>query len=703
MGLLDQPYTAFMLFMLLCFSGLMVMFFFMQRSIEELTKRMKDERNEVMEALRAMEKRLSQVSAFNRAGTTGNHVHFGRDGSVVYAENEGEDTPAAGSATSGMPTGAAAFTDEDPQADRDYFSAEDKSAYSEVAEVDDAVSASSAALPELDIPRPGTVGKGDSSRTGRGLQLADDDAVSQVRTPFRAKTPSALFEEPGNDVAYVAADAADAADGAAKRSAEDSAGKAFDMTELLQLSRQEEDSGNKRRADRRGKDKAAAQLTLDPFPAAVMTGITAGSDEPEAEVPVSDFRMMEADDTARASADDHVQSLFDALPDADASKDPYASQDAEERAGVDAEEVFFTVSARAGISADMQAEIAADGPDFSSDFMPEVLPSAMPEYGPEGIVPEGVGPKDLGLQDFGPQDVKPDVDDDDEDIGRLFAAFAMESDEQAQTAVAEGGNVPAGPELVPVSGRGTAQVLSDAQADDASAYDASAYDTSMYDADASHDTSHHASYDTSGDDDEEVILLTPEEIVTDEEDAPAVTGHRSVGSDDYFGKGGGRLFSFFDEDEEESARPVQTAGDEDYAPADRSVIAADALADEEEPAVFSSPGVFSGTAEAPEQGSAEIPADDGDDAPIDMDSALAKALAAAGITDDAPPADGSRYLSDVSVGQEAGNGESMDFVWEDDTVPGNSEPAQRAGDGKKKRDRGAGEASDNITEYIVPE
>lgn len=671
MGLLDQPYTAFMLFMLLCFSGLMVMFFFMQRSIEELTRRMRDERNEVMEALRAVEKRLSQVTAPQRTATSGGHVHFGRDGRVVFAENEGADTSAAEPGTAELSAGAGAYAGSDPQAPGEYFSADDPSAYSEAAERDDAEPAPAVVLPELDIQHPGNAGKNDAtSRMGRGLQLAGDDAV------IPAKTPSALFEESRDE----------AAQGSAKHPAEDSAGSPFDITEFLQLSRQEEDPGKKRRSERRGKDKTAVPLTLDPYPAAVMAGIAVGSDEPEGEVPAGDFRMPDAADAAEAareSAEDHAHPLFS------------VQQGADEEAGADAEDVIVTASRRAGEKAaglpaesfDMQDGGAADGPDFTSDFMHGIGSRTLPDE----VVPEAMP----GLMQA---DTAADTGEDDESLESLYTAYGMESDGQAGTAVTEDSNGPVGPvgpvgsvgpEFAPVYGRGTAQVLYEAQEDDSSAHDASAYDTSVY--------------DTPEDDDEEVILLTPEEIVEDDEDDPVASVRYPAAREDYFGKGGGRLFSFFDEEEEEAARPVQTAGSEDYAPADRSLTAADAPVDDAEAEVFSVSGVFSGSAETSGPDGAAIPADDDSDAPIDMDSALAKALAAAGITDDAPPADGSRYLSDASVGQEAGSGESMDFVWEDDTVPASSGPAQSAGAGKKKRDREAGEASDNITEYIVPE
>lgn len=661
MGLLDQPYTAFMLFMLLCFSGLMVMFFFMQRSIEELTRRMRDERNEVMEALRAVEKRLSQVTVPQRTATSGGHVHFGRDGRVVFAENEGADTSAAEPGTAELSAGAGAYAGSDPQAPGEYFSADDPSAYSEAAERDDAEPAPAVVLPELDIQHPGNAGKNDAtSRMGRGLQLAGDDAV------IPAKTPSALFEESRDE----------AAQGSAKHPAEDSAGSPFDITEFLQLSRQEEDPSKKRRSERRGKDKAAAPLTLDPYPAAVMAGIAVGSDEPEGEVPAGDFRMpdaAEAANAARESAEDNAHPLFSV------------------QQGADAEDVIVTASRRAGEKAaglpaesfDMQDGGAADGPDFTSDFMHGIGSRTLPDE----VMPEAMP----GLMQA---DIAADTGEDDESLESLYAAYGMESDGQAGTAAAEDSNGPVGPEFAPVYGRGTAQVLYEAQEDDSSAHDTSVYDTSVYDTSA---------YDAPEDDDEEVILLTPEEIVEDDEDDPVAAGRYPAAKEDYFGKGGGRLFSFFDEEEEEAARPVQTAGSEDYAPADRSLTAADAPVDDAEADVFSVSGVFSGSAETAGPDGAAIPADDDSDAPIDMDSALAKALAAAGITDDAPPADGSRYLSDASVGQEAGSGESMDFVWEDDTVPASSGAAQSAGAGKKKRDREAGEASDNITEYIVPE
>lgn len=680
MGLLDQPYTAFMLFMLLCFSGLMVMFFFMQRSIEELTRRMRDERNEVMEALRAVEKRLSQVTAPQRTATSGGHVHFGRDGRVVFAENEGADTSAAESGTAELSAGAGAYAGSDPQAPGEYFSADDPSAYSEAAELDDAEPAPAVVLPELDIQHPGNAGKNDAtSRMGRGLQLAGDDAV------IPARTPPALFEESREETAASGPFSGSARDeavhGPAKHPAEDSAGSPFDMTEFLQLSRQEEDPSKKRRSERRGKDKAAAPLTLDPYPAAVMTGIAVGSDEPEGEVSAGHFRMpdtADAADDARESAEDHAHPLFS------------VQQGADEEAGRDAEDVIVTASRRAGEkgaglpaeSSDMQGGGAAGGPDFTSDFMHGIGSRALPDE----VVPE-VMP---GLMQA---DTAADTGEDDESLESLYTAYGMESDGQAGTAVTEDSNGPVGPvgpvgsvgpEFAPVYGRGTAQVLYEAQEDDSSAHDTSVYDTPE-------------------DDDEEVILLTPEEIVEDDEDDPVASVRYPAAREDYFGKGGGRLFSFFDEEEEEAARPVQTAGSEDYAPADRSLTAADAPVDDAEADVFSVSGVFSGSAETAGPDGAAIPADDDSDAPIDMDSALAKALAAAGITDDAPPADGSRYLSDASVGQEAGSGESMDFVWEDDTVPASSGAAQSAGAGKKKRDREAGEASDNITEYIVPE
>lgn len=62
----DQPYIPTMLFIILCFTGLMVMFFFISRSLEQMVRSLREERSELVGLLRAMDERLATLVAMRQ-------------------------------------------------------------------------------------------------------------------------------------------------------------------------------------------------------------------------------------------------------------------------------------------------------------------------------------------------------------------------------------------------------------------------------------------------------------------------------------------------------------------------------------------------------------------------------------------------------------------------------------------------------------
>ena len=116
MLILSQQYTIFMVFILLCFAGLMVMFYFMLRSMEEMTRSIRNERNSMNEVLRSIEKRMAQLVTLQRheqtlteatqANTPKRGVHFNREGEVVFGD---ADAPfdRAGNVEAGAVSGSA--------------------------------------------------------------------------------------------------------------------------------------------------------------------------------------------------------------------------------------------------------------------------------------------------------------------------------------------------------------------------------------------------------------------------------------------------------------------------------------------------------------------------------------------------------------------------------------------------------------------
>ncbi len=101
MVIFGQEYMPFMLFILLCFSGLMLMFFFLLRGMDVLLRELRQERNELVHTLRGMERRLALLGAAVEAsgqstGQTGResapHMHYSREGELITAELPGELT-----------------------------------------------------------------------------------------------------------------------------------------------------------------------------------------------------------------------------------------------------------------------------------------------------------------------------------------------------------------------------------------------------------------------------------------------------------------------------------------------------------------------------------------------------------------------------------------------------------------------------------
>lgn len=70
----EEMLTPFMVFMLLCFIGLMVMFFFMLRSIDDLSRSIRSERSAMLEQLRSIEERLDVLNALARRHVGGSPV-----------------------------------------------------------------------------------------------------------------------------------------------------------------------------------------------------------------------------------------------------------------------------------------------------------------------------------------------------------------------------------------------------------------------------------------------------------------------------------------------------------------------------------------------------------------------------------------------------------------------------------------------------
>ncbi|MFV0423241.1 hypothetical protein [Oleidesulfovibrio sp.] len=62
----EEMLTPFMVFMLLCFVGLMVMFFFMLRGLDDLSRSLRSERSAMLDQLRSIEERLDVLNALAR-------------------------------------------------------------------------------------------------------------------------------------------------------------------------------------------------------------------------------------------------------------------------------------------------------------------------------------------------------------------------------------------------------------------------------------------------------------------------------------------------------------------------------------------------------------------------------------------------------------------------------------------------------------
>lgn len=88
MIIFDQQYMPIMIFIMLCFAGLMVMFYFLLRSMDEMNRNLRNERNELTQMLHGMEKRLAQLLVRHQGDTRTAGAVFdeSRDAGIVSDE-----------------------------------------------------------------------------------------------------------------------------------------------------------------------------------------------------------------------------------------------------------------------------------------------------------------------------------------------------------------------------------------------------------------------------------------------------------------------------------------------------------------------------------------------------------------------------------------------------------------------------------------
>ncbi|WBF68344.1 hypothetical protein LN040_04370 [Desulfovibrio subterraneus] len=224
MLILSQQYTIFMVFILLCFAGLMVMFYFMLRSMEEMTRSIRNERNSMNEVLRSIEKRMAQLVTLQRheqtlteatqANTPKRGVHFNREGEVVFGDADApfdragnvEAGAVSGSAfPAGIAVGVAGATllaGAEPATagtEATVSVVEDSAAYSEAAEFDGTYESEDIVQHVFEPAADGSVdsevdSEADSSGFDAGVfePVADAEGGLKADDDFRPFTPEAM-------------------------------------------------------------------------------------------------------------------------------------------------------------------------------------------------------------------------------------------------------------------------------------------------------------------------------------------------------------------------------------------------------------------------------------------------------------------------------------------------------------------------------
>lgn len=83
--------TMFMMFILLCFAGLLVMFYFVLRGMDELARGIRDEHAMLASGLRTLEARVNELARAQRAAAAGLPVTAHADGAATdFAEPAGQ-------------------------------------------------------------------------------------------------------------------------------------------------------------------------------------------------------------------------------------------------------------------------------------------------------------------------------------------------------------------------------------------------------------------------------------------------------------------------------------------------------------------------------------------------------------------------------------------------------------------------------------
>ncbi|GFM34298.1 hypothetical protein [Desulfovibrio subterraneus] len=703
MLILSQQYTIFMVFILLCFAGLMVMFYFMLRSMEEMTRSIRNERNSMNEVLRSIEKRMAQLVTLQRheqtlteatqANTPKRGVHFNREGEVVFGDADApfdragnvEAGAVSGSAfPAGIAVGVAGATllaGAEPATagtEATVSVVEDSAAYSEAAEFDGTYE------PEdivQHVFEPAADGSVDSEVDSEADSSVDDEADS-------SGFDSGVFEPVADAVGGLKAD-----DDFRPFTPE-----AMDSDMQEQGMQPDSDAGQPAPAP-----MDSASIDFD----GVGAGAAAGEHDWQFDADVyaeHDVQAGGAVDTETVGAAPEVSSVrADAVDEEDAGTEDsvYSSQDGE---GQEADEhIDYTLSSDSGLpDLHMDVSLASrkvdavrgvldihtipGGDDILEEDLKEIAASAVrrPVHTPEpaedyvfSSAADGAVDEDVAAQPYFKQ--VPDLHLD----GFARPASAVAAPRQPERK----GLFLFEPEVDPdvdsvVEPEQSATVVED----DYVASDDGGFDFSS----ASDTIPNELSGDNAGDsviaetverprpvyrfsnifgdedeldeaegaeeDDDDIILLTPDEIVRDEFVQESDSGLPDGLTDELAD----------DELDDESDDLTGDAGD--------MFTSADSQSAVQEPVYVS----------------------DELDEPIDMDSALAKALAAVGLDDGTQAADTNRYFSDTpevekvsSVSREPGvsgvsgslnesdtqaEADLPDFMWEDDTLP-----AQKSG------------------------
>ncbi|UZP68570.1 hypothetical protein N1030_06250 [Desulfovibrio mangrovi] len=638
MLILSQQYTLFMVFILLCFAGLMVMFYFMLRSMEEMTRSIREERNSMNEVLRSIEKRIAQLVTLQRHEQTLSEVsqtaapkkgvHYNRDGEVVFEEAvvpfaEAGNADAGASSGSAFPAGVvagiagAAITAGVQKASGAVTVVDDSAAYSEAVEFDDAQAAEELDGTEYGAletagSEPATAGETVSFESEDSLYFDGNIASDACEDTIVYGLPDEIERQGDGQVADNDTNAQgwqfDAGDSVEVSSPADeySVSASYVVTEVAE--------------EGIPFDTAGSELPLSGQFAEAEEGIGQVPDQLLGEEPV--FAPAETDDVFGETepeellgvpAEVHPAVLKDATDSLPRDLPiNYDEMTAEPESGADeilpAEELEMMaagVEDESSVSSDEVFELpldaVADGE--TSSELGEIGDTSVREFREvpdlhlEGLERPATGraPEKRGLFLFSPEDEEAEqglgvgvVEDED--------SFGFAPEAEADHLGIAASDTPVAEERPRPEYR-FSNIFDDEEECEAVGVD-------------------------------DVILLTPDEIVREDEDGIA----------------------FFDPDEslgvdEEDDTLVDMVEDENNI----------------------------------------VP--EGLDDPVDMDSALAKALAAAGIDNDTPAADGHRYLSDVTEDAVSGSvsdeeleaGESLDFVWEDDTISAaKEEPADGA-------------------------